>query len=81
MLLMLLIIIVVLGLAFELAFLFLAFALAWFVPILVALAAMQVTLTLYPDDPGRVFFSFVCAALVTRWLISGLAIAFLRLMR
>ena len=81
MLLALLIVIVMLGLALELASRLLAFALLWFVPILVALAAMQVTLTLYPDDPGRVFFAFVCAALVARWLISGLAIAFLRVMR
>lgn len=49
-------IIVVLGLVFELASRLVAFALLWIAPILVALAAMQIALTLHPDDPGRVFF-------------------------
>ena len=81
MLLVLLIGIVLLGLAFELASLLLAFALLWFVPILVALAAMQIALTLHPDDPGRVFLTFVCAAFVTRWMIGCLAVVAGRLMR
>ena len=81
MLLMLLIVIVLLGLALELASLLVAFALLWFVPILVALAAMQIALTLHPDDPGGVLFAFVCAALATRWMIGCLASAAGRLMR
>ena len=81
MLLMLLIIIVLLGLAFELAFLFLAFALLWVTPILAALAAMQVALTLHPNDPGRAFLAFVCAAFVTRWMIGSFAVVAGRLMR
>lgn len=76
-----LIIIVVLGLVFELASRLVAFALLWITPILVALAAMQIALTLHPDDPGRVFLAFVCAAFVTRWMIGCFAVAAGSLMR
>ena len=51
----------------------LAVALMWLAPILAALAAMQVCLDLYPDEPGRVFWAFMLTALGARFLIGCLA--------
>lgn len=64
-----------LGVFLEAGYRLLAVALLWSAPILAALAAMQLTLELYPNDPGQVFWAFMLTALGVRFLIGCLAYA------
>lgn len=64
-----------LGLFLEAGYRLLAFALLWLAPILAALAAMQISLEFYPDQPGHVFWAFMLTALGVRLVIGCLAYA------
>ncbi|MGD9965181.1 MAG: hypothetical protein AB7T59_01540 [Hyphomonadaceae bacterium] len=61
-----------LGAFLEAGYRLLAVALLWLAPIVAALAAMQITLDLYPNEPGQVFWAFMTTALGVRFLIGCL---------
>lgn len=75
MLLTAIILIIVLGAVFDFVRVMLLYALVWLAPIAAAMAALQVTHSLYPQDPALIFWAVASAAIVTRVLIEMLAVA------
>jgi hypothetical protein len=69
------ILIIVLGAVFDFVRVMLLYALVWLAPIGAAMATLQATLSLYPDEPTIIFGAVLFAAVATRVLMELLAVA------